>query len=310
MEFKDYYQILGVPPGANEKTIRQTFRKLAKQYHPDVNPGNKAAEEKFKAINEAYQVLSDATQRKKYDDLRAQYQQWQQRGERPQDFDWQTWSARPDEGVHVRYGTVDDLKDLFGSEAAFSDFFTTIFGGVREGKGTPRHRRGRDLESEIDVTLEDAFKGATRVLEMGDRRIEVKIPPGLRTGSRIRLAGQGEPGGKGGQPGDIYLVARVLPHETFERDVDDLYIEVPVDIYTAALGGEIRVPTLDGAVMLNIPPQTQSGKRFRLRGKGMPKLGNPESKGDLYAKIRLILPIPLSERERKAFQELAQARKT
>ena len=158
------------------------------------------------------------------------------------------------------------------------------------------------------MTLEEALKGAKRVLEIGDRRIEVKIPAGVRTGSRIRLAGQGEPGRNGGQPGDLYLIARVLPHPTFERDGDDLYIEVPVDIYTAALGGEIRVPTLDGAVLLNIPPQTQSGKSFRLRGKGMPKLGDPASKGDLYAKVKLVLPVPLSEREIRSFQELAQAR--
>jgi curved DNA-binding protein len=308
MEFKDYYQILGVSPDADEKTIRQAFRKLAQQHHPDVNPGNKAAEEKFKEINEAYQVLSDPAQRKKYDALRTQYQQWQQQGRRPQDFDWQTWSARPEEGVHVRYGTVDDLKDLFGSEAAFSDFFTAIFGGVREEKGTPRPRRGRDLESEIDLTLEEAFKGTTRVLEIGDRRVEVKIPAGVRTGSRIRLAGQGEPGRNGGPPGDLYLIARILPHPTFERDGDDLHMEVPIDIYTAALGGEVRVSTLDGAVMLSIPPQTQSGKNFRLRGKGMPKLGDTGSKGDLYVKTRLVLPTPLSEQEVRALRELAQAR--
>jgi curved DNA-binding protein len=210
--------------------------------------------------------------------------------------------------VHVRYGTVDDLKDLFGSEAAFSDFFTAIFGGVREEKGTPRPRRGRDLESEIDLTLEEAFKGTTRVLEIGDRRVEVKIPAGARTGSRIRLAGQGEPGRTGGPPGDLYLITRILPHPTFERDGDDLHMEVPIDIYTAALGGEVRVSTLDGAVMLSIPPQTQSGKNFRLRGKGMPKLGDTGSKGDLYVKTRLVLPTPLSEQEVRALRELAQAR--
>jgi curved DNA-binding protein len=309
MEFKDYYQVLGVPPDADEKKIRQAFRKLAQQYHPDVNSGSKVAEEKFKEINEAHQILSDATQRKKYDALRTQYQQFQQGGGHPQDFDWQTWSARPEEGVHVRYGTVEDLKDLFGSEGAYSDFFTSIFGGMREGEGTPRPRRGRDLEFEIEVTLEEAFKGTTRVLTIGERSLEVKIPAGVRTGSRIRLAGQGEPSRNGGLPGDLYLIPRVLPHQTFERDGDDLYIKVPVDIYTAALGGEIRVPTLDGAVMLKIPPQTQSGKTFRLRGKGMPKLKDSGSRGDLYAKISLLLPLPLSEREIKSYQELAQARR-
>lgn len=308
MEFKDYYQILGVPPDTDEKTIKQAFRKLAQQHHPDVNPGNRAAEEKFKEINEAYQVLSDAAQRSKYDTLRIQYQQWQQRGRRPQDFDWQTWSAQPEEGVNVRHGTVDDLKDLFGSEAAFSDFFATIFGGVREERGAPHPRRGRDLEYEIDVTLEEAFRGTTRLLEIGDRRVEVKIPAGVRTGSRIRLAGQGEPGRNGAPAGDLYLITRVLSHPTFELDGDDLHMEVPIDIYTAAVGGDIRVPTLDGAVMLKVPPQTQSGKNFRLRGKGMPKLGNPGSKGNLYVKARLVLPTPLTEQEIRALRDLAQAR--
>ncbi len=310
MEFKDYYQILGVAPDADEKTIRQAFRKLARQYHPDVNPGDKAAEERFKAINEANQVLSDPEQRKKYDALRAQYQHWQQSGGRPQDFNWQAWSAQPDEGVYVRYGTLDDLQDLFGGESPFSDFFTTIFGRARGAEQrTPRPRRGRDLASEVTVTLEEAFRGTTRALQIGDRRIEAKIPPGAYTGLRLRLAGQGEPGSQGGPAGDLYLNIRVAPHATYERDGDDLHTEVPVDIYTAALGGEVRLPTLDGAVMLKIPPHTQSGRTFRLRGKGMPRLDDPSARGDLYARVKLMLPDPLSERELQAFRELAAARR-
>jgi curved DNA-binding protein len=313
MEFKDYYQILGVSPDADEKTIRQAFRKLARQYHPDVNPGDKAAEEQFKAINEANQVLSDPEQRKKYDALRAQYQSWQQSGGRPRDFNWQAWSAQPGEGVYEQYGTVDDLHDIFGDESPFSDFFTSIFGGARGAQRgaqrTSRPRRGRDLEVEAEVTLEEAFRGTTRALQIGDRRIEAKIPPGVYTGARVRLAGQGEPGRNGGSGGDLYLNIRVLPHATFERDGDDLFTEVPVDIYTAALGGEVRVPTLDGAVMLKVPPQTQSGRTLRLRGKGMPRLNDPNTHGDLYARVRLVLPAPLSERELQAFRELAEARR-
>jgi curved DNA-binding protein len=144
---------------------------------------------------------------------------------------------------------------------------------------------------------------------MGDRRIETKIPPGVYTGSRVRLAGQGEPGRQGGGTGDLYLGIRVLPHPTFERDGDDLFIEIPVDIYTAALGGEVRVSTLDGAVMLKVPPQTQSGRTLRLRGKGMPRLHDPQTRGDLYARVRLMLPEPLNERELQAFRELAAARR-
>jgi curved DNA-binding protein len=308
MEFKDYYQILGVAPDADEKAIRQAFRKLARQYHPDVNPGDKAAEEQFKAINEANQVLSDPEQRKKYDALRTQYQRWQQGGRRPQDFNWQEWSASPGEGVYEQYGSFDNLDDLFGGESPFSDFFTTIFGGARRAQQTPRPRRGRDREVEVEITLEEAFRGTTRALQIGDRRIEAKIPPGVYTGARVRLAGQGEPGRQGGPGGDLYLIIRVAPHPTFERDRDDLFAEVPVDIYTAALGGEVRVPTLDGAVMLKIPPQTQSGRTLRLRGKGMPRLDDPNARGDLYARVRLMLPEPLTERELQAFSELAAAR--
>jgi curved DNA-binding protein len=313
MEFKDYYQILGVSPDADEKTIRQAFRKLARQYHPDVNPGDRASEEQFKAINEANQVLSDPEQRKKYDALRAQYQRWQQSGGSPRDFNWQAWSAQPGEGVYQQYGTVDDLQDIFGDESPFSDFFTSIFGGARGAQRgaqrTSRPRRGRDLEVEVEVRLEEAFHGTTRELQIGDRRIEAKIPPGVYTGARVRLAGQGEPGRHGGPAGDLYLSVRVLPHATFERDGDDLFTEVAVDIYTAALGGEVRVPTLDGAVMLKVPPQTQSGRTLRLRGKGMSHLNNPNTRGDLYARVRLMLPEPMSERELQAFRELAAARR-
>lgn len=318
MDFKDYYQTLGVEPGASEKEIKQAYRKLARQHHPDVNPGDKSAEDKFKEINEAYQALSNAEQRRKYDAMRAEYQRWQQAGGRPggagraQDFDWSAWAAQPGEGPRVQYATMDDLEDLFGGESPFSDFFTSTFGNMR-GRGrasAPRPRRGRDLEHETEITLEEAFRGATRMLQIGDRRIEARIPPGVDTGSRVRLAGQGEPGRDGGEPGDLYLIVRVQPHPAFERQGDDLYTDVAVDIYTAALGGEVRVPTLEGGgVMLRIPAGTQSGRNFRIRGKGMPRQGNPNQRGDLYARVTLVLPDPLTEREREAFRELAAARR-
>ena len=308
MEFKDYYQILGVAPDADEKAIRQAFRKLARQYHPDVNPGDQTAEERFKDINEANQVLSDPEQRKKYDALRTQYQRWQQGGRRPQDFNWREWSEAPGEGGYEYYGSVEDLEDLFGGESPFSDFFTTIFGRARGAERTSRPRRRRDREVGVEVTLEEAFSGTTRMIQVGDRRLEARIPPGVSTGTRVRLSGQGEPGHQGGANGDLYLVMRVAPHTTFERTGDDLFAEVSVDIYTAALGGEVRVLTLDGAVMLKIPPQTQSGRTFRLRGKGMPRLNDPQTRGDLYARVRLVLPEPLSERELQVFRELAAAR--
>lgn len=314
MDFKDYYEILGVPPNAEKKVIQQTFRKLAREYHPDVNPGNKEAEEKFKTINEAYQVLAHPEQRKKYDELRAQYQQWQQTGGRQQDFEWQNWSAQPGKGARVEYASPEDLEDLFGSASPYSDFFTTIFGQARgsdrgRSRGTQASpRRGRDVEYEVDLTLEEAFHGADRLLEIDGNRIQASLPPGVHTGSRVRLAGLGEPGHNHGPAGDLYLIVHILPNETFEREGDDLHIDVPVDIFTAIAGGEIRIPTLERPLLLKIPPRTNAGRSFRLRGKGMPHLGDPKTRGDLFALVRLVLPDTLTDQEVNSIREMASSR--
>ena len=314
MDYKDYYGILGVLPDAEKKVIKQTYRQLARKYHPDINPGNEEAEEKFKTINEAYQVLSDAEKRKKYDELRAQYQRWQQTGDRQHDFEWQKWSAQPGQGVHVQYANPEDLEDLFGSESPYSDFFNNIFGqvygrGRDSGRSTaPRPRRGRDVEYEVDLTLAEAFLGAERLFEIDGHRIKASIPPGVRTGSRVRLAGQGEPGHNGGPAGDLYLIANILPNDTFEREGDDLHIDLPVDIFTAIAGGEIRTPTLERPLILKIPPRTNAGRSFRLRGKGMPHLREPKTHGDLFAMVRLVLPDPLTDQEVNSIRELASSR--
>jgi curved DNA-binding protein len=316
MDFKDYYHTLGVTPDADEKAIRQAFRQLARKVHPDVNPGNKEAEEQFKTINEAYQVLSDKEQRKKYDALRDQYQHWQQGGGREQDFNWQNWSAEPGQGVHVQYVNPEDLEDLFGGASPYSDFFTQIFGqahGSGQGSGRrspPGPRRGRDVEYEVDLTLEEAFHGAERLLELDGSRIIASIPPGVRTGSRVRLAGKGEPGRNRGTAGDLFLLVQVLPHETFEREGDDLHMEVPVDIFTAIAGGEIRIPAPERPLILTIPPRTNAGRNFRLRGKGMPHLGDPKTHGDLFARVRLVLPHPLTDQEVESIRALASSRST
>ena len=314
MDFKDYYEILGVSPNADKKVIQQAFRQLARKVHPDVNPDNKEAEEKFKTINEAYQVLSDAEQRKKYDNLRGQYQQWQQTGGRQQDFDWQNWSAQPGEEANVRYTNPEDQEDLFGGTSAYSDFFTNIFGrqggrgrGTGQGKA-PGPRRGRDVEYEVDLTLEEAFHGADRSLEMDGHRFKAGIPAGVRTGSRVRLAGQGEPGQNGGPAGDLYMIIRVLPNDTFEREGDDLHIEVPLDIFTAIAGGEVRIPALERPLTLTIPARTNANQNFRISGKGMPRLGNPKERGDLFARVRLVLPDTLSDQEVNTIREMASAR--
>ena len=312
MDFKDYYEILGVPPDNDKKLIQQTFRNLARKYHPDVNPGNKEAEEKFKTMNEAYQVLSNVDKRKKYDELRTQYQQWQQSGGQKQKYDWQDWSARPDQGPHVQYANPEDLEDLFGSESPYSDFFNNFFGQVRTDtrrrSAPPRPRRGRDVEHEVDLTLEEAFRGTHRLLEIDGHSIQAMIPPGVRTASRVRLASQGGPGRNSGPAGDLYLIINVLPNATFEREGDDLHIDVPVDIFTAIAGGETRISALERPLMLKIPPRTNAGKSFRLRGKGMPHLGDPKTRGDLFALIRLVLPDPLTDQEVNSIRELAASR--
>jgi curved DNA-binding protein len=314
MDFKDYYEVLGVQPDAEKKVIKQTYRQLARKYHPDVNPGNKEAEEKFKTINEAYQVLSDEEKRTKYDELRAQYKRWQQAGGRQQDFDWQNWSAQPGQGVRVQYTSPEDLEDLFGSASPYSDFFNNIFGQARRrgrgsGRGTASSpRRGRDIEYEVDLTLEEAYHGTDRLLEIDGHRIQAVIPPGVRTGSRVRLSGQGEPSHNNGPAGDLYLIVHILPNETFEREGNDLHIDVPVDIFTAIAGGETRILTLERPLILKIPPRTNARRSFRLRGKGMPHLGDPKTHGDLFASVRLVLPDTLTDEEVKSIRELASSR--
>jgi curved DNA-binding protein len=317
MEYKDYYKILGVDRNADEKEIKKAYRRLARKYHPDVNPDNKEAEERFKEINEAHEVLTDPDKRRKYDQLGANWQQWQHMGRDPSGFDWSQWTTRAPGGgrVHVEYG---DLGDLFGGAfggGGFSDFFEAIFGGAgRQGSqawtGTrqARPRRGQDYEQPVEITLEEAFSGTRRVLEKDGRRIEVKIPPGVKTGSKVRIAGEGAPGLGRGATGDLYLKVTVLPHKVFERQGDDLYCEVPVNLYAAILGGETNVPTLKGTVSLKIPPETQGGRTFRLKGQGMPQLRDSKKHGDLYAKVKVVLPKGLSAKEKELFRELAQMR--
>ncbi len=306
MEYKDYYKILGIPKNASEKEIKAAYRKLARQLHPDLNPNDKGAQERFKEVNEAHEVLSDPQKRKKYDELGAnwkQYEQYQRAGGQGP-FAWGGGG-----GGQYRTVSPEEFEQMFGDLGGASDFFRTFFGG---GFGNPRgtqSRRGQDIEQPVQVTLEEAYRGTKRTLQRDGRRVEVNIKPGVKTGSRIRVAGQGLEGNGAGAAGDLYLNIEVTPHPTYERRGDDLYVEVPVDVYTAVLGGEVRVPTLRGGqLMLKIPPETQNGRTFRLAGKGMPKLNAPEVFGDLYVKIRVTLPEKLSEKEKELFKQLAQIR--
>ena len=325
MEFKDYYQVLGVDKKATDKEIKKAYRHLARQYHPDVNPGNKEAEEKFKEINEAYHVLSDPEKRQKYDTLGArwqEYERWQKAGGQGQPYDYTFFGSgfRPqgDANVHYEYRTTNaqEWQDIFGDESPFSEFFTSFFGGP---ESRTRHRgshprRGRDLEQPVEITLREAYQGTTHLIQkVGEngvpKQIEAKIPPGISDGSRVRLADQGIPGIQDGPPGDLFLVVSVMPDPNFRREGDNLHTRVAIPLLTAVLGGEAEVATPDGRKLsLKIPPETQNGQVFRLKGKGMPKLGRPEERGDLYAEVHVVLPQNLTERERKLFEELSRAR--
>lgn len=312
MEYKDYYQILGVQRDADEAEIKRAYRKLAQRHHPDKEGGS---EEQFKQINEAYQVLGDSEKRAKYDQLGSSYRDWERRGASG-GFDWSQWTTGQPGGVRVEVGDLGDLGDLFGG--GFSDFFNAIFGrsatgGIGGGAGRGATRRGRDVEQPVTISLREAHQGTTRSYSLNGKRLEVDIPPGARTGTRVRIAGQGEAGGRGpaagpqaGQAGDLYLRVQVAPEPGIERKGDDLHVEVEADLYTAVLGGEIEVQTLEGPVLLNIPPGSQPGQTFRLRGRGMPRLRDPKKHGDLYAKLNVRLPAELNDEQRELFEQLAK----
>jgi curved DNA-binding protein len=317
MEYKDYYGVLGVPKGANEKDIKTAYRKLARKYHPDLNPGDKSAEEKFKGLNEAYEVLSDPEKRKLYDQFGSDWNSWQQRGGQADDF-WRQWSGERPGGSRTSAG-YGDLGDLFGQNSPFSDFFQQLFGvggggdyGDLLGGGSRRRmppRQGQNYEQPVEITLEEAYQGTSRLFTIGDQRFEVKIPAGADTGTRVRVAGKGAPGAAGGPPGDLYLSIELLPNSRFERHGEDIETTVPVDLYTAVLGDEVAVPTPGGrSGMLRIPPETQNGQKFRLRGQGMPVLNRPKERGDLYAVVEIRLPEHLTPQENELFEALRRLR--
>jgi len=323
MAGKDYYSILGVSRNASEREIKQAYRRLAREYHPDVNPGDKSAEAKFKEMNEAYEVLSDKEKRKKYDQFGDKWQYAEQFAQAQQASSWDFSRAGGAQGF--RFEEVD-LDSLFGD----------LFGGEFRRRRV-RPRRGHDIEYSIGVTLEEAYHGTKRNITLqGEescptcqgtgriqnvpcsvcrgagvvsrtKRLEVKIPPGVKTGSRVRIAGKGQPGYAGGASGDLYLVVSVKPHKLFERRDDNLYVEVAVPLTVAVLGGEVQVPSPKGKLALKIPPETQNGRTFRLAGQGMPHLGN-SSRGDLLAKVKVVLPTKLSPKERELFKQLKELR--
>jgi DnaJ-class molecular chaperone len=323
MEFKDYYQTLGVAKNASEKELKQAYRKLARKHHPDVNPGDKTAEAKFKEINEAYEVLGDPEKRRKYDELGANWRQYEQAQHQgyaggagsPFGGGGGAWTINMGGGQGgYRTMTEDEMREMFGDEDPFSDFFKTFFGGGGPRESTrPRGRgaraqKGRDIEHEVELTLEEAFHGATRRISIKQaghaRSVDVRIPPGVKEGSRVRAAGEGESGAHGGSSGDLYLRVRLRPHPVFERDGNDLRTKIAVPVTAAVLGGEANVPTISGSVRLKIPEATQTGQVFRLKGHGMPVVGRSDQRGDLYATLDVQLPRTLSTGERTHWEAL------
>ena len=331
MDYKDYYNILGVSRNAGQDDIKKAYRKLARKYHPDQNPDDNTAEAKFKEINEANEVLSDPDKRSKYDQFGSQWEQYNRTGGRPEDFNWGQWGS----GGTTRTVSPEEFEQMFGGGmgGGFSDFFETLFGGMGRRSaggfsqggfspggypqgGYPQggfgniSQRGQDLEHAVQITLAEAFYGTERTLQWEDgRSLTAKIPRGVKSGSRIRLSGQGHPGTSGGKAGNLFLVVDVLPHQQFERDGDDLKINIPVDLYTLLLGGALEVATIDKTVRLTIPAETANGKQFRLRGLGMPSLRQPDKRGDLFVHVEVMLPQNLSEKEISLFSELREIRR-
>ena len=329
MAGKDYYQILEVNRKATDKEIKQAYRRLARKHHPDVNPGDKSAEAKFKQINEAYEVLSDAEKRKKYDQFG---EKWQYADQSGKGFQWDFGQGGT--------STTFDFGDLASGAGNLGSIFDTLFGdqgaGRRGFRATSRPKRGKDRDYPIEVTLEEAYHGATRLIHLQaeercqlcagrgiiqnrpcsacggsgmitqSRRLEVNIPPGVKDGSKIRIAGE-EKAGYGGSKGDLYLVVSMKAHALFERRNGDLHVEVSIPLTTAILGGEVEIPSLKGKLALKIPPETQNGQLFHLAGQGMPHLGD-SAKGDLFAKVKVVLPTNLTPREKKLFEELKALR--
>lgn len=298
MDYKDYYKILGVERKASEEEIRKAYRELAKKHHPDRNPDNKQAEERFKEINEAYQVLSDPKKREVYDRVGSDYSSWQRRGA-PGDFNWEDYGGGyPGGGTRVNIN-MEDFENMFGGGGGFSDFFRTIFGQNVETQ-TRSRAQPQGYQQPLDITLEEAYRGAMRAVQNNGSQRQIHIPAGVRTGSKVRVAGAG-PNGL-----DLYLIINVTEDARFERRGNDLHTAATVSVFTAILGGEAEVETLDGKIKLNVPAGTQPEQVFRLAGRGMPQLKKTDQKGDLYVRLKVQIPKYLSTKQRELLEEASR----
>jgi curved DNA-binding protein len=309
MEYKDYYQILGVSKDASQEEIKKQYRKLAVKYHPDKNSGDKHAEEKFKEMGEAYAVLGDPDKRKKYDTLGANWKQYEHSGAGARDGGFSEWAQQGDGRTYTHFYSSEDFEG-----ADFSDFFNSFFGGdgsSRRSSGGFKGSaiKGQDYEARITITLEEAFTGLERMLDLGDEKIKITVPPGVSDGQVLRVKGKGGQGRRGGESGHLYLHVSVESDSRFERKNNDLTTEIHVPLYTAVLGGEILVSTLKGNVRLKIPSETQNGRTLRLKGMGMPVYRKKGESGALFVRILVDIPTQLNEREIELFRQLSSLRK-
>ncbi|MEO8512852.1 MAG: J domain-containing protein [Ignavibacteria bacterium] len=319
MEYKDYYKILGVSKSASQDEIKKAFRKLAVKYHPDKNSGDKTAEAKFKEINEANEVIGDEAKRKKYDELGSNWNNYQQgQGQSQGGFDWGKYQQQYGGSQGGQTYTTDfgDFSSSFGGGGGgFSDFFEAFFGGAGFGGGKQKSSgrrqalKGQDMQAELQVSLEDAYNGSEKVFEINGQTIKLKLKKGVNDGLVLKLAGKGYSGQNNGQNGDLLLTVKIEKHPFYNRIDDDLYMDLPLDIFTAVLGGKLDVTTLKGKIKITIPPETSNGKTLRLGGLGMPKYGKESQHGDLFVKIDLETPKNLTAEEKKLFEQLAEMRK-
>jgi curved DNA-binding protein len=310
MDYKDYYKILGVDKTASSEQIKKAYRKLARQYHPDVNPNDATAEQKFKEVNEANEVLSDPEKRQKYDQFGTDYQRYQQAGTTSTGrgaggFDWSQYT-QGSEASDFGGGSSP-----FGEGTNFSDFFSSLFGGMGGGQSGGQGKRagaGGDYQAELELTLEEAYHGGPRTLTVQGKNLRINIQPGVADGQTIRLRNQGAPGRNGGPNGSLYITFRILPDARYVRSGDDLTQDVPVSLYRALLGGEQTVETLSGAVKIKIKPESVNGTRLRLRGKGFPVYREAGQFGDLYLRLNVQLPQNLTAEEKTLIKQLAKLR--
>jgi len=302
MDYKDYYKILGIAKTASQDEIKKAYRKLAIKYHPDKNQGDKKLEEKFKEINEANEVLGNPEKRKKYDELGENWQAYQQHGGDSGNFDWSKWSNRG------RQQGGQQQQEYYGGGGNFSDFFENLFGGgggFGQEQRTQRPMQGQDMQADLEISLDDAFYGATRQISLNGQKINMKLRPGLRNGQVLRMKGKGGQGRNGGPAGDLLISIVIVKHQKYERKENDLHFEHPLNVYTATLGGKEHVAVFDKTVKVDIPAGTDSGKIFRLKGMGMPFFDNPLQRGDAYVKMMISVPKNLTPAEKELFTQLS-----